>query len=437
MTDTRVLFTCWPFEGHVFPQLSMALALRRRGAQVAFYTDDSMREVVEDAGFEVLPFRRVAPDWLRVHGRERGTGGRREAVELMRASRDWLVGSIPAQVDDLLELVDAWRPDVIAADASMWGPLLVLPELVPVPVALASPLIGAQVPGPQSPVAFGLPPASRRAGVVRAAGTRLTDLAAHRMRGAIDDARAARGLGPLGCSINAALGRLPLYQVLSVPELDHHRTDLPPSVRYVGACLWHPPEPPGTQQTLDALPATRPWVHVTEGTSRFADPFLLRAAAEGLAGGPWEAILTTGRGLDAEQTARVRKAANVHVMPWLSHDVLLPRCAAVVTTGGMGTVMAALRAGVPLVVVPTGWDKPANARRVEATGVGVALSPRRCTPGTLQVAVSRVLHDPQIRARARNAAHLLAAAPGPDGAAENLERLAARTPTPAAAGERT
>ena len=43
---TRVLFACWPFEGHVFPQMSMALALRDRGAQVAFYTHGSMRELI-------------------------------------------------------------------------------------------------------------------------------------------------------------------------------------------------------------------------------------------------------------------------------------------------------------------------------------------------------------------------------------------------------
>ena len=32
----RVLFTCWPFEGHVFPLLSIALAAREDGAEVAF-----------------------------------------------------------------------------------------------------------------------------------------------------------------------------------------------------------------------------------------------------------------------------------------------------------------------------------------------------------------------------------------------------------------
>ena len=211
---TRVLFACWPFEGHVYPQMSMAIALRERGADVAFYTDASMRDVIEAEGFELLPFDRVAPTWRRVHGRDRGTGGWREGVKLMLAARDWIVGSIPDQVADLQDAVARWRPDVIGAEASMWGPLLVLSELGPIPVALVSPLIGAQVP--------------------RAGRPRVRELAAVRARRQIDGFRAAHGLEPMGCSVNAYFGRLPLYQVLSVPELDGERDDLPASVRYVG-----------------------------------------------------------------------------------------------------------------------------------------------------------------------------------------------------------
>jgi MGT family glycosyltransferase len=413
---TRVLFACWPFEGHVYPQMSMAVALRERGADVAFYTDASMRDVIEAEGFELLPFDRVAPAWRRVHGRDRGTGGWREGVKLMLAARDWIVGSIPDQVADLQDAVARWRPDVIGAEASMWGPLLVLSELGPTPVALVSPLIGAQVP--------------------RAGRPRVRELAAVRARRQIDGFRAAHGLEPMGCSVNAYFGRLPLYQVLSVPELDGERDDLPASVRYVGACQWHPPESPGTLEWLDAIPSERPWVHVTEGTSRFQDHFLLEAAAKGLADSPLEAILVTGRGLDAADAGIGSPAANVHVADWLSHDVLLPRCSAVVTTGGMGTIMAALRAGVPLVVVPTGWDKPANAQRVVDAGVGVRLSPRRCTPERLRAAVGEVYLDPSYRRNARRAAELLAAAPGPAGAAALIEGLApARAPAaPTAAG---
>jgi MGT family glycosyltransferase len=400
---TRVLFACWPFEGHVFPQMSMAIALRERGADVAFYTDASMRDVIEGEGFELLPFDRAASAWRRVHGRDRGTGSWREGLKLLREAREWIVESIPDQVADLQGAVARWRPDAIGAEASMWGPLLVLSELGLAPVGLVSPLISAQIP--------------------KAGRPRVKELAAVRLRRRIDALRATYDLGPMGCSVNAYFGRLPLYLVLSVPELDGDRDDLPPSVHYVGACQWHPPEPPGTVEWLDAIPTTRPWVHVTEGTSRFQDHFLLRAAGKGLAGAPFEALLVTGRGLDASVAGLQAPARNVHVAEWLSHDVLLSQCDAIVTTGGMGTVVAALRAGVPLVVVPTGWDKPANAQRVVDAGVGVRLSPRRCTPERLRAAVEEVLGDPGYRRKARRAADLLAAASGPSGAAALIERL--------------
>jgi sterol 3beta-glucosyltransferase len=45
--------------------------------------------------------------------------------------------------------------------------------------------------------------------------------------------------------------------------------------------------------------------------------------------------------------------------------------AAPVHHGGMGTTAAGLRAGVPSVIVPHGFDQPFWARRVEEVGVGV------------------------------------------------------------------
>lgn len=421
----RVLFTCWPFEGHVFPQMSMALALRERGSDVAFYTGGSMAGVIEREGFEVFPFQRVRPAWQRVHEGAGGSGGRRQSVRLIRESRDWIVGTIPDQVADVQEVVARWRPDVIGAEASMWGPLLVLNEVLDVPVALVSPLITAQLPGPDAPAIGGLAPAGTlRAQLVNAAADQMIGLVTRPMRRQVDAIRAHYGLGPLGSPVSAAFGRLPLYLVLSVPELDYNRRDLRSAVHYVGPCLWHPAEPAGTQEWLDGLPSGRPWVHVTEGTSHFQEPVVLRAAAQGLAGAPVEAILTTGRERGPQDLGLSFPAGNVHVRPWLSHDVLLPRCAVLVTTGGMGTVMAALRAGVPLVVVPTNWDKPTIAQRVVDAGVGTRLAPRRCTPTRLRDAIERVLAEPRFRQRAQQIATRLAAASGPDGAAELIESLA-------------
>lgn len=42
----------------------------------------------------------------------------------------------------------------------------------------------------------------------------------------------------MGCSVNAFTGRLPLYLIPSVPELDYNRGDQPPNVHYIGPCVW-------------------------------------------------------------------------------------------------------------------------------------------------------------------------------------------------------
>jgi UDP:flavonoid glycosyltransferase YjiC (YdhE family) len=163
---------------------------------------------------------------------------------------------------------------------------------------------------------------------------------------------------------------------------------------------------------------------VTEGTSHYQDAFVLRAAAEGLADADVEAILTTGSDRDPAALGLGSTAPNVHVTRWLSHSELLPRCAAVVTTGGAQTIVAALSAGVPLVIVPTGWDKPPNAMRAERAGVAAWLGTRRCTPTGVRGAVRRVLAEHSYRKCARTIAERLAAAPGPRGAAELVEGLA-------------
>jgi UDP:flavonoid glycosyltransferase YjiC (YdhE family) len=108
------------------------------------------------------------------------------------------------------------------------------------------------------------------------------------------------------------------------------------------------------------------------------------------------------------------------------HSDLLPRTAVVVTLGGTSTVMAALNAGVPLVVVPTEWDKPEHAQRVVEAGAGLRLAPHRCTPERLRAAVERVLREPAFRQNAQRLAAAFARYGGPVQAAELVERLATR-----------
>jgi UDP:flavonoid glycosyltransferase YjiC (YdhE family) len=80
---------------------------------------------------------------------------------------------------------------------------------------------------------------------------------------------------------------------------------------------------------------------------------------------------------------------NVTVTRWVRHADVLPHCSAVITHGGHGTVMKALIAGVPLVVVPLGRDQPGNAARMIRVGAGVRLR-KNASVGALRAAAARL-----------------------------------------------
>jgi MGT family glycosyltransferase len=437
----RFLVTCWPFVGHLYPQISVAFALRTRGHEVAFYSHESARPVVEGEGFTFFPFERVDEQrFERIHALEAEVPATQPKIRTlsvaMTAYRDMLSGSIPEMVADLQPIIRTWKPDVIITDPALWASILVVWELTGVPVALLTQMIGSMIPGPDAPPwGPGLPPP-------RSALTRLlartvalgTDVVAYNMRRNIDRIRAQYGLKPMGGSVNEYTGRLPLYLIPSVPALDYNRRDQPPNVHYIGPCVWTRPGGSGDSEWLNGIPRDRPWVHATEGTAQYQEPFLLRAAAQGLANEPLEVILTTGQfSRDPSILGINPLPANVHVERWVSHEDLLPRCAALVTTGGAATVLASLKAGVPLLVVPTFWDKSDNAQRVVEAGVGLRLAPRRCTPERMRQAVKRLVEEPMFRENAQRMARLFAEAPGPAGAAELLEKVTGVAPVSAPA----
>jgi MGT family glycosyltransferase len=427
---SRLLFTCWPYDGHVVGPLAIAAAARERGHEVAIYTGERARAGVERRGFEYFPFRRLDEEradrnMIKLETRDQGRGP--GALQLLRTFRDWLVETIPDQVADIQPLIDEWRPDVVMSDMSMWGPLVILWEATPIPVAGYQTLMGPLIPGPEAPP-WGLgmaPPRTRRDRAIQHAISSTSEFFGRGLRKRLNGLRAEHGLPPMGGTFNDFSARLPLYIVGSDAELDYNRQDLPPTVHYVGPCISLPPSDPETAAWLDRIPADRPWVHATEATLHYGDPFILRAAAQGLAGASVEAILTTGRQRDPESLDLGGPLApNIHLTRWLSHSELMPRCAAMVTAGGTSTILSSLQAGVPLVVVPTNWDKPDNARRVVEAGVGVRLAPKKCTPDGVRAAVDAVLGDPSYRGNAQRVGERLARAPGPARAAELLEELA-------------
>jgi MGT family glycosyltransferase len=305
-----------------------------------------------------------------------------------------------------LVVVDTLIPSALAGVEAAGCPSVVLmhgPYLMPRP--------GAPAPG------SGFMPARGRLGRWRdrAAAALLMRVFRTGMS-ALNQARAEYGLAPLR-DLRDALDAVDRVLVCTSPSYDFAAGDVPGNVRYVGPQLDDEAGDAGGGTWDD--PGGRPLVLVgLSSTVMSHEAELLQRAADALGRLPVRGLVTTG---PAVNPAVIRAPANVSVCRWVRHADVLPSCSAVLTHGGHGTVIKALTAGVPLVVVPLGRDQPDNAARVVYAGAGLRVSKKASVPA-LRDAIARVLDEPRYRAAAGRMAATLAAERDEGLVVDELER---------------
>ncbi|MDX2146196.1 MAG: glycosyltransferase [Planctomycetota bacterium] len=105
---------------------------------------------------------------------------------------------------------------------------------------------------------------------------------------------------------------------------------------------------------------------------------------------------------------------------------LLPRCAALVHHGGIGTTARGFGAGVPQVVCPMAFDQFDNAERAMGLGAARVVAWREVTAQTLESALGAVLGNAHLRDAANELAHRVLAHDGIHAAADEIEAMGGR-----------
>ena len=122
--------------------------------------------------------------------------------------------------------------------------------------------------------------------------------------------------------------------------------------------------------------ADLPLVYVTFGTVLPYMSFATKAyrfALDALAELDARVLLTVGRTFPIDDLGS--PPPNAHVEPWVDQDRVLRRASVVVCHGGSGTLLGAIDAEVPLVVMPFFSDQRTNGRLVERHRLGRAVEP--------------------------------------------------------------
>jgi UDP:flavonoid glycosyltransferase YjiC (YdhE family) len=370
--------------GHFNPLAAFLRAARRRGDEVLTVGPPALREMVESAGF---PFRAGGEP------SEEQVAAIRERLPVAPAAEASVLGNRElfgrlATTAMLAGMEDAWHD---------WAPDLVLRD----PTEYASAVLAARTRTPIAQVAISL--ADAEAGSIAAAAPALEE----HHEGLVSELRAQ-------------------------PYLTRFPASFDPSP-FADTVRFHEP-----RETPVSLPdwwrgSDAPLIYMTFGTvlghmSIAAETY--RMALEAVRPASARVLLTVGRRVDASGLGPV--PPNVHVEPWIDQARVLDHADLVVCHGGSGTTLAALAAGVPLVMVPLFADQFENARRIAQTQAGRVVQAQISTDGARSIdtaaapriteSIEDVLGDVTHRDRARDIGAEMAAT-------ATVEEVLARLPS--------
>lgn len=170
-------------------------------------------------------------------------------------------------------------------------------------------------------------------------------------------------------------------------------------------------------------PGRRPRVYLTLGTVSFGAVEVLRRAASEIASLDVDLLVAVGPEGDPSVLAGL--PTNVHVERFVPQADVLSRVDLIVHHGGTGTVLAALEAGLPQVILPQGADQPFNADLIERSGAGRRQANDDDVPGSIAALVEPLLGDCPERGSAVRISTEIAAMPSPsEVVAELVDRAA-------------
>jgi UDP:flavonoid glycosyltransferase YjiC (YdhE family) len=330
----------------------------------------------------------------------------------LSAATDLVLAQARAGADVLVGSTLAW-PARIARE--VLGIPLVVAHLAPsvIPSSLRAPLLPGTLLSPRAPAAWN-----------RVQWLLIDAVTDRFVRGGLEAVRARHGLPPVRRVVHgwmnqadALLGLFPSW--FGPPQADWPRDlVLTGFLRGDDAGAW--PSDPSLEEWMEAGSA----------------PIVFTAGSANVHGGGFyrESLAAADRlGRRALLVTRARRLLPERLPDWARHAEhppftrVLPRAAALVSHGGIGTCAAGLAAGVPQLARPLGFDQLDNASRLADLGAGAVLADRAYRAPRVAAALERLLDSASVATACASArARIAGEGHASTTAAELIERAARR-----------
>ena len=426
----RVVICTWGSLGDLHPYLAIALELERRGHRPVIATMEGYRGRIMGLGLSFHP----VPPHLPPPGESREVLSR--ALDVRRGPayliREIVLGNLRDAYRATLQAVTCGGgADVIVSHPiTLAAPIVaerthipwISTDLAPGTIVSAfDPPTPAPLPALRNLIAWH-PTAARLAIALVKLGLRPWSAPIHRLRAELG---LPRSEDPLFEGRHSSSLGLALFS----PELAGRKPDYPPNTRITGFPFYDAaPEPAAHARLSRFLAAGEPPILFTLGSTAVwaAGEFYRTSVAAARRLGK-RALLLAG---DRRNLPAGKLPTDVAAFDYLPYHLVMPHASCIVHQGGIGTTGQALRAGRPMLIVPSGYDTPDNARRCVELGVGRMLPRHRYTVDSVERALSEILDRHGLARRAQEVGRRVSAESGTANACDAIEELLAAKASP-------
>ncbi|HJU54798.1 MAG TPA: nucleotide disphospho-sugar-binding domain-containing protein [Pyrinomonadaceae bacterium] len=420
----HIVLTTFGSFGDVHPYIAVGLELKARGHRPVIATSPLYREKIEATG---LGFHAVGPDFRPPQ----------EDPEIVAKVMDVKKGSEflfkELLMPHLREGYEALREATRDADLlvthviTLAGPILAQKTGIPWISTVLAPtsFFSAYDPfvPPQSP---GLVKLLRLSPLLARGFAHVVKRVSDKWVAPVYKLRAELGLPRGGHPIFEGQHSPSLVLALFSKVLGAPQPDWPPQTVVTGFPFFDRKDEAGLapelQKFLDDGPA--PIVFTLGSSAVFVAEDFYRESAAAAARLKRRAVLLLG---DARNMPHDPLPEGVVAFEYAPYGQILPRAAAIVHQGGVGTTGQALRAGVPTLIVPFNHDQPDNAARVERLGVGRTLVRKKYTTANVVRELDRLLNDETYAERASAVGEIVRGEDGSRTAADEIEKFVLKT----------
>jgi MGT family glycosyltransferase len=387
MKRRHVLFLSLPVYGHVYPSLTVAEELTRRGHRVTFATAETFAGEVARSGVELLAYT----EELSAIPAELSDDA--DTIEVSILSLKFYERSL-RELPALATRFGDDPPTVVVCDPLTFGAGVVLSRDWAVPLVVAHPNLAFNE-------TFNWP-AARRGEILddprRDLAVELeTSLGKLFGEHGLDEGRLYRGDDPA---------------IVYAPKaLQPHAESFGDSYAFVG------PSTDGTIFAGDWPPPAGPMLFISLGTQYNERPASFRLFAEAFGGLDWQVVVSLG----GARPPAGPVPDNFQVHPWVPQLAVLDQASVFVSNGGLGGITSALRQGTPMVLAPEAAEQEMHAGRVVELGLGRVVRLAELTAAELRQVVLDLAADEATAGRLAAMRSLAREAGGTRRAAEVIE----------------